>query len=127
MSEVPTPGSTLGGAATDAAADAASDAAESAGGPGAGTGLVDILMHTEPDLRPAEVQRRLDAGPAVAHATIFVRKVIHAAAGVGDKAGVPALVNAGAAGYHWFASLDEDDVDRGDQEDGPGFDVEEVL
>ncbi|WP_251329585.1 hypothetical protein [Haloplanus pelagicus] len=126
MSDVPTPGSTLGDAVEDGATEAASAAADAAGSSGGGMGIVDILMHTEPDLRPAEVQQRLDAGPAVAHATIFVRKIIHAAAGVGEKAGVPALVNAGAAGYHWFTNLDVDD-DQEDDEDGDDFDVEEVV
>jgi hypothetical protein len=39
---------------------------------------------------------------------------------------VPALVNAGAAGYHWFTNLDVDD-DQEDDEDGDDFDVSEVV
>jgi len=124
--EVPTPGSTLGEGVADAATEAASDAADAAETSGSSMSVVDILMHTEPDLRPQEVQQDLDVGPAVAHATIFVQKIIHAAAGVGEKAGVPALVNGGAAGYHWFTNLDPDD-DQEDDEDGDDFDVSEVV
>jgi hypothetical protein len=121
MSETPpSPGSTLGQAVDgvqEAAADASEQSAES-------TSVTDLLLHTEPDLDPRDVQHRLDVGVAPAHAFIGLRKVLHGATGKAGKSGMPAVGNFGIAGYHGLMGLESNDVATDDQEDG--VDLEDV-
>lgn len=116
----PAPGAALDVDDVTDAADAAEDVSD---GDGSSTTVVDVMLHTEPDLEPEDVRRRLDVGPAVANGVIGVRKVIHAATGAGGESGTPALVNFGAAGYHAMVARDAgDDVD--DEADGDDVDLD---
>jgi hypothetical protein len=108
----PPPGDTLGG--------------EGGTTPDAGVGpdsesrskdVLDLLLHTEPDLNPSDVERRMGLGPASSNAVVGVRKVLHGATGRGGSSGTPALMNFGAAAYHAFGGIeDAGDQDAGDQE-----------
>lgn len=98
MSELPpTPGDTLGsaGEAAGASPDGAPGVEETEA-----KDVLDLLLHTEPDLSPADIERKMGVGPAPSNAIVGVRKVLHGATGRGGGSGTPALVNFGAAAYH---------------------------
>jgi hypothetical protein len=116
MSELPpSPGDTFGAAGADAGVGpGATDELEGESGP---TDVLDLLLHTEPDLSPAEIERKMGVGPAPSNAIVGMRKMLHGATGRGGGSGTPALVNFGAAAYHAVGGLEGrgDGADAGDE------------
>ncbi|SFH07606.1 hypothetical protein SAMN04488063_0103 [Halopelagius inordinatus] len=100
-------------ATTDAATDAATDTDNDSSTSTADEeiGLMDVLMHTKPDLSVDEVQDRLGVGPAGANAVVGVRKVAHRLTGSGGSDGTPAIINFATAGYLTVNGLEDNDVD----------------
>lgn len=99
--------------------DAAAAGGGGGGGSDSGLGPLELLMETEPDLDPS-TEPSEDVGPAVSHAYVGVRKVIHGVVGVGGVTGTPALINFVLAGYHGFVGGVEVPVGSDDGAEGPG-------
>lgn len=96
------------GAAMDAtdAADAAGAADESGG-----VGIVEALLHTEPD---ETVDAYPDLPNYTAHGLIGLKKMAHAFGMKGISGGTPAVVNFAQAGRGFYKQLDTgDDADNG--------------
>ena len=113
--------------ATTSAAETASDATDAASAEGDdGAGILDALMHTQPDLQPEQEKTKLGFGDAGTHAYIGIRKVasklMPSSSDPGQ--GVPAVLNFGFAGMHFFRGDDDGDGsgtdgDGDDDDDGP--------
>jgi hypothetical protein len=98
MSDLPpSPGDTLGSAGGEGSTSDGSPNVEAESGP---KDVLDLLLHTEPDISPSEIERKMGIGPAPSNAIVGVRKVLHGQTGRGGGSGTPALVNFGAAAYH---------------------------
>jgi hypothetical protein len=109
--------------AADAAEEVVEDAAEGSASTSSPTSVMDVLMHTEPDLSVDDVQDRLGLGPAASNALIGVRKVIHRLTGSGGGSGTPAIINFATAGYHAVGAVESDaGEDAGDENESTSSD-----
>jgi hypothetical protein len=121
MSDLPpSPGDTLGVAGDEGPMPDGSPDAEPESGP---KDVLDFLLHSEPDVSPADVERKMGVGPASSNAIVGVRKVLHGATGRGGGSGTPALVNFGAAAFHVVGLNGDGDGDADDQEGATDEDV----
>lgn len=114
----------------DAGSSSSSSAGEAAGGSGGeerADSIGEILLHTEPDLKPEQVKDDLEVGDSAAHAYIMVRKMLAAVfPSLRSQTGTPAIVNGGWALYYAIEdrqeaveSGDENGGERGEGEEGP--------
>lgn len=98
--DAPDPGAALD--ATDAA-DATSESD--------GVGIVEALLHTEPDESPSDYA---DLPDYTAHGLIGLKKMAHAFGMKGISGGTPAVVNFAQAGRGFYKQLDTGDDDADD-------------